>query len=258
MASIKRRLLQTATEAFFKIMPSSQARRIEDELQRMLIRSQEIQRQYQASQAGELDVEIRDHQGRQLGVSVLEASAPWSTLQPPETDIPGMLTLAEQQYYGYITQFYRSTGSIVEIGPWMGLSTLLIARGLMENPHFRDTPNARLNVFDDFVWRSSWMDKWFEKENLALPANHESFQSLFEGYTKEVADRLHVQRRKVVDYDGNESLPAIEWTDGPIEIIIVDCGRTLEVNDAWWNTFEPSFVPDQTLVIMQDWQNHKN
>jgi DNA polymerase IIIc chi subunit len=44
---------------------------------------------------------------------------------------------------------------------------------------------------------------------------------------------------------------------GPIEVLVVDCGRSLAVNDAWWTIYSSRFVPDKTLIIMQDWQNHK-
>lgn len=40
-------------------------------------------------------------------------------------------------------------------------------------------------------------------------------------------------------------------------MLVVDCGRSLAVNDAWWTIYSSRFVPDKTLIIMQDWQNHK-
>src|SRR5262249_9380154 len=57
-----------------------------------------------------------------------------------------------------------------------------------------------------------------------------------------------------VDYDGNEALPQLEWKGGAIEIIYIDCGRTIEANEAWWRIFASHFIPGRTLVIMQDWQ----
>jgi hypothetical protein len=37
----------------------------------------------------------------------------------------------------------------------------------------------------------------------------------------------------------------------------IDCGKTFEVNAAWFAALSPWFVPDRTLVIMQDWQAHR-
>ena len=72
-----------------------------------------------------------------------------------------------------------------------------------------------------------------------------------------LAGHLIVTRGKVADYDGNEQLPSVEWNGGPIELIIIDCGRPLAVNEGWWQVFSRNFIKDKTLIIMQDWQNHK-
>lgn len=83
-----------------------------------------------------------------------------------------MLTESELQYYNYIFQAYSGVGEVVELGPWLGLSTKLIIDSLNRNPNFRN--------------------------------------------------------------------------------------KTLHVNEAWWQIFHESFIPDRTLIIMQDWQNHKS
>ena len=101
------------------------------------------------------------------------------------------------------------------------------------------------------------MDKWLKDTNIPLPTNHSSFQDLFEERLGSLIKYLAVMRRKVADYDGNELLPLVEWNDGPIELIIIDCGRPLAVNEGWWQVFSSSFIKDRTLIIMQDWQNHK-
>lgn len=31
----------------------------------------------------------------------------------------------------------------------------------------------------------------------------------------------------------------------------------MQVNDAWWGIFSGSFIPDETLIAMQDWQLYK-
>jgi len=66
-----------------------------------------------------------------------------------------------------------------------------------------------------------------------------------------------VTRGKIADYDGNQKLPQIEWSGAPIEIIYVDCGRTSQVNEAWYRVFSPSLIPDISLLIMQDWRTHR-
>jgi hypothetical protein len=55
----------------------------------------------------------------------------------------------------------------------------------------------------------------------------------------------------------NACLPPLTWADGPIEMCVVDCGRSIEANEAWFSRLEPHFIPDRTLIVMQDWQLFK-
>jgi hypothetical protein len=166
-----------------------------------------------------------------------------------------MISDAEKKYYLYITQFFTGCGAIVELGPWLGLSTKILVDGLSNNPNFSD---RKIYVFDDFTWRASWMDKWFPIEKDEKPVNHGSFEYLFRKNLESLSNKLIVKRRKIVNYEGNEALREIGWEEGLIELIVVDCGRPFEVNEAWWKVFSPFFIKDRTLVIMQDWQNHKS
>jgi hypothetical protein len=37
----------------------------------------------------------------------------------------------------------------------------------------------------------------------------------------------------------------------------IDCERTLQANEGWFEIFSPSFMPDVTLLIIQDWGLHR-
>src|SRR5262249_15802321 len=87
--------------------------------------------------------------------------------------------------------------------------------------------------------------------------NHGNFQPLFEKYVQDIRSRLVVTRGRIVEHDGNEAIPHIQWDSGPVEMMYVDCGRTVQVNDGWLDIFSPSFIPDATLLIMQDWRLHR-
>src|SRR5439155_13855185 len=97
----------------------------------------------------------------------------WARIPLEDCDIPGMISREERRYYQYIGKFYSGQGEIVELGPWLGCSTFYILSGLAKNPNFAA---KHLHVYDDFVWRASWMnDKVGESERLA---NHQDFQFL--------------------------------------------------------------------------------
>jgi len=50
----------------------------------------------------------------------------------------------------------------------------------------------------------------------------------------------------------------LTWSGGPIELLFIDCGGTLDVNETWFRALEKSFIPNRTLIVMQDWQNFKS
>jgi hypothetical protein len=162
-----------------------------------------------------------------------------------------MITEEEAQYYEYIGPLYAGHGEAIELGCWLGKSTKYIIRGLRKSPSFS---NKTLHVFDDFVWRHGYMDKW--TQDVRLP-NHSDFRPIFEQFVQDILPDLTVTRARIVDFDGNEHLPRIEWDGRPIEIMYIDCGATIEVNERWFETFSSGFIPDLTLLIMQDWGTHR-
>ena len=198
---------------------------------------------------------VRSYDHKVLTRSILEKHPPWAELTLNHCRIPGMLPDAEKRYYGYITSFYSGLGAVVELGPWFGLSTHYLVKGLLQNPNAK---GRKMHVYDDFTWRSAWMNKWLAGTEIPAPENHASFQELFFEQVSDILDHIIVARRKLSDYDGNETLPTIEWTGDPIELIIVDCGRTLAVNEAWWAIFSGSFIKNRTIIVMEDWQTCKS
>lgn len=235
-------------------MPERWLTRCSDELLRLRHLTQEALRRRSAARLGPLDPSIDAIDGELLQRSILDRNPVWLRAVPGTSGIPGMLTTAEKAYYVHICKFYSNVGEVVELGSWLGLSTHYLLEGLAKNPHFG---GRRLHVYDDFIWRSGWMDKWLEGTGIAPPAHHASFLPIFEKLLAPHRQKLNVTQGKLCDYDGNEGLPAIRWQGGPIELMIVDCGRSLVVNEAWWNAFLHGFIPNRTLIVMQDWQNFK-
>lgn len=196
--------------------------------------------------------QVRSANGEQMLACVRQRNPPWSSLEPAACATPGMITPEESRYYTYIGRFYSGLGEVVELGPWLGRSTFYILQGLAKNPRF----SARtLRVYDDFVWRAHWMDPFVKPEERVR--HHGDFEPLFDKYTEGIRDRIRVQRRKIVTCDGNDDVEQLGWDDGPIEIMYVDCGRTFEANEAWWTLFVDSFIPNRTLIVLEDWNTHR-
>jgi len=233
--------------------PARLARR-RDRLVRLAVKLDDRLRQLTTARDGLPEIQSFDGRAR-LAISIGETEPPWAHTPLDDLHVPGMITREERRYYRYLASFYSGQGEVVELGPWLGLSTVALVGGLLSNPSFA---GKRLHVFDDFVWRSAWMDKWLEGETeVRKPGNHGDFLPLFEHYTRGVAPHLLVEKRRIVLYDGNDAVPPLSWTGAPIEILVVDCGRTFEVNEAWYRTLSPSFIPGRTLLVLEDWKTHR-
>lgn len=188
-----------------------------------------------------------------LEYSIMDPNAPWKKMQPRTYQMPGMITWEEICYYHYIAQSYSGWGEVIELGPWFGHSTLHLIDAFGANPNFA---SKKMHVYDDFIWRSSWMDPHYTETD--RPQNHGDFRFIFERYAAAILDKIQTTKAKFTNYDGNEHLPVVVWPDDkPIEIIIVDCGRTLDANNGWFNVFSKGFVPNKTLIVMQDWRQHR-
>lgn len=184
--------------------------------------------------------------------SIQARNPPWNHVLPAEHGIPGMISREEAQYYEYISKFYSGAGEAVEFGPWLGRSTFHIASSLRRNPLFK---GHKLHVFDDFVWRPEWMNSYVPAEK-RLPL-HADFSHLFQEYTAAVKDDIRATKCRLAQFDGNEALPALSWNGKNIEMLFADCGRTLEGNNAWYSMVKKHFIPNRTLIFLQDWGTHQ-
>jgi len=156
-----------------KTLPLTWINKFADELLRLRLQAQELVRQKVARSKPEVIPHIFAFDGDKITRSILEKHPTWNNCKAPECSIPGMLSEVEKLYYTYITKFYSGLGYAVEVGPWLGLSTYFILSGLLSNPNFF---GKRLYVYDDFTWRSSWMNKWLTGTHVPLPLNHSSFK----------------------------------------------------------------------------------
>jgi predicted O-methyltransferase YrrM len=171
-------------------------------------------------------------------------------LAPVRCESPSMISEEEAKYYLYLGRFYAGAGAVVELGPWLGASTAYITHGLLANPTF---DGQRVHVFDDFTWRSDWMNRHLPP-GMDPPADGSNFRPLFERYAAPDLDRLDVATRRI---GAGDDAPTLTWDGGPIEMAFIDCGRAFEVNQAWYDVLSPHFIPDRTLVVLQDWRQHE-
>jgi hypothetical protein len=102
------------------------------------------------------------------------------------------------------------------------------------------------------------MDKWLAGTEIQPLRDQASFLPLFHAMTHPYAERIEAQAMKLADAGDNHHVPPFRWDRGAVELCFIDCGRALNVNEAWYAELAPHFIPDRTLIVMQDWQNFKN
>jgi hypothetical protein len=233
-------------------LPTGQLKKLFDDLDNLKVQVEDELRRKQAP-IGKVKNFDNGNTSFSLEYSIMDSNAPWKQIKPKDYNMPGMITFEEILYYNYIAKCYSGWGEIVELGPWLGHSTMHLVNAFSENPNIH---SKKIHVFDDFIWRSSWMDQHYNGDD--CPNNHEDFRFIFERYVASIQDKIHTTKGKFTDYDGNEHLPVVQWPENtPIEIIVVDCGRTLDANNGWFNVFSKGFVPNKTLIVMQDWRLHR-
>jgi hypothetical protein len=238
-------------ELGYKSVPLNQLAQLIGKLERLQLLIEDFQR-INSTPKGKVKGWENETDQFQLEYSIMDIQAPWLKELPKVYDMPGMISREEIQYYHYIAKSYSGWGEVIELGPWFGHSTLHLVDALNKNQKFE---GKKLHVYDDFVWRSSWMDPHYAEAD--RPNNHGDFRFIFERYAQHILDQIKVYQGKFVSYDGNENLPQSTWDNKDIEIIIVDCGRTLDANNAWFDIFSKNFVPNKTIIVMQDWRQHR-
>ena len=160
-----KKIFKSITGQTLSLLPVRWVEMLSDELLKLRIICQEIQRQKITEKLDPVQTVVHSISKAPLKRSVLNTKNDWSEIATQSSHIPSMLTETEKKYYQYIAMFYSGTGEIVELGPWLGSSTFHLISGLENNPYFK-TQNKRIHVYDDFVWRSEWMDPFLPNQNV--------------------------------------------------------------------------------------------
>ena len=157
----------------------------------------------------------------------------------------GMTSGNEQTFCrNYARETYTGAGEIVDLGCWMGATTVSFAKGLRRNP--RLTPERRrkrVHSYDLFRWHPT-----MEREVKGTPLEGkyregDSFLPEFEARTAEWSEYFSVNAGDI---------KAAPWTGGPIELLFVDAMKWPDTAAYILKDFYPHLVPGLSLVAHQD------
>jgi hypothetical protein len=151
----------------------------------------------------------------------------------------GMTSLDERAYLrGFAERDYDGDGEIVDLGCWLGSSTLPLARGVARNPRVANK-RGRVHAFDRFVW-----EEWMHDHLPVDLAEGASFRPEFERLIAEVADQVTVHAA---------DLSRVGWEERrPIALLFHDAAKSWELENHVRGSFFPWLVPGKSLLVDQD------
>jgi hypothetical protein len=157
----------------------------------------------------------------------------------------GMTTQAEQQWLRtYAAQRYRGIGAIVDLGCFLGATTIALAEGLALNPKAK---GKQIHAYDLFIWNEGY-EAWSKKNELkGLFGIGDSFLPEFLRRTREWRDCIVVHP---------EDLREARWTGGPIEFLFVDAMKSPKVASAIASNFFPHLIPGKSYLAHQDYPHY--
>jgi hypothetical protein len=157
----------------------------------------------------------------------------------------GMTSLREQQWLrSYAARRYRGAGAIVDLGCFLGATTISLAEGLAAN---RKAGHKQIHAYDLFMWNEhfeAWAEAW---------AKGTEVEGLFNvgcSFLPEFMSRTQKWRDHIVVHE--EDLKHVRWQHGPIEFLFVDAMKSPDLATAIASNFFPHLVPSVSYLAHQD------
>lgn len=162
----------------------------------------------------------------------------------PGIKIPGMVCSDELAFFGEsAARYVGKEGAIVDLGCWMGSTSIALARGILSRSPKADIRGEKVLGFDTFTW-----DEWMPASiPYCVYRPGESF--------------LPEARRVVRDHGGGvveliqADLTLYEWKADPIKILLVDAMKSEELTCQITRNFFPSLMTG-SLLIHQDFKHY--
>jgi hypothetical protein len=157
----------------------------------------------------------------------------------------GMVSNEELCFLETYARFsFTGAGKIVDLGCWLGATTLALARGVADNPQSRW--KRPIEAFDRFVWEP-WMTPIAVSLGCRCYPDGESF--------------LEQTRTILKPYEGlirlrdEDLLGDIKFRD-PIEFLFVDAMKSWDLANSITRNFLPRLIPGRSLLVHQDFAYH--
>jgi len=162
-------------------------------------------------------------------------------------ELLGMTSRSEQDYlYVYSKDFYKGVGEIVELGSFLGATSIPLARGLLQNPSSAGK-EKKIHVYDLFVW-SDGMNDAVAGTNLV--GRYKAGDKFVDEYRRRTAK--YSQQIEIHDGDLN----VLGWSGGEIAFLLVDAMKSIDLANSIVHNFYGSLIPNEGLVMHQDFAHY--
>lgn len=162
------------------------------------------------------------------------------TLPGDIPEITTMTTPAERRLYYHIASNHSGLGEVVEIGPWLGGSTVHIAAGLRAA-----NTGATLHVFDKFAWVVG--ANWAAKRGADLNRG-DCFQSEFLDNLGPFRDNVRSVKSSILDMEWD----AGNGGGGEVELLFLDAPKRVRDISKVLRLFAGHVIPGKTIMLWQD------
>lgn len=176
--------------------------------------------------------------------------------------IPTMISQEEKQYLFWLGQsVWQGQGAVVEIGPWLGGSTVSLAAGMRASGH--DTAAEQLHTCDNFIWRD------FMADRAQLPIKSgDSFYPYFleniRDYKQIIKSYVQALPDEVIESDdeaGNkrffesDEIPIFQGiSHHQVEILFVDGAKSWRGTKHLLNVLREKLIPKAAFLVCQDYK----
>jgi hypothetical protein len=153
----------------------------------------------------------------------------------------GMTTRHEQHWFrNYAAKTFSGNGAIVDLGCFLGATTISLAQGLALNPRRGQTA---IHAYDLFTWDEGF-ELWAQGREVEKRFGAgESFLGEFRKRTEKWRDRIVVHE---------QDLTHVQWDGGAIEFLLVDAMKSPAIARAILRAFFPCLLPGRSYFAQQD------
>ncbi len=165
---------------------------------------------------------------------------------PAEHNVIAMITTEEfAAACTYARKHYIGEGAIVDLGPWLGASTIAFAKGLAG--HTRSCHNPVIHCYDRFIWEN-WMDQF--ATGTSMEGRFRAGDSFLGAFKAQIEPFQHL-----ISVHPGDLLSASLFPE-PIECLFIDIMKNWDLSNVVIQNFISNLIPGIATIFHQDYAHY--